>query len=112
MEAMHHEPEVYSIHFLLLTNSTIYLKVVIDSGKWPSSYENWPWLEIPSYLQGGGIVITGSAVRSLLGAMQTTPFYIWEDLYLIGLCAVKARLQILTSKRLYYQKKTLSYRNI
>ena len=36
--------------------------------------------------------------------MQTTPYYIWEDIYIIGLCAVKARLHILTSKRFYYLK--------
>nr|CAH0112348.1 unnamed protein product [Daphnia galeata] len=40
-------------------------------GKWPSSYENWPWSRIPYYLQGAGIVVAGSAVRSLLAALQT-----------------------------------------
>ena len=35
---------------------------------------------------------------------QPCKHYIWEDIYIIGLCAVKARLHILTSKRFYYLK--------
>jgi hypothetical protein len=81
-----------------ITNSLNIL--IIDSGKWPSSFENWPWFLLPLYLQGAGIVISGSAVHPLLGAMQTTPYYIWDDIYLIGLCAVKARLHIRISDRL------------
>lgn len=69
------------------------------SGKWATSFENWPWYQFPAYFQGAGILIAGSAVRSLLSAIQTTPYFIWDDMYLIGLCAVKAGLQIRTSNR-------------
>ena len=68
------------------------------TGKWPASYKNWPWYEMPKFFQGAGIVIAGSAVRPLLAAIQTTPYFIWDDVYLTGLCAVKAKLKILSSK--------------
>ncbi|XP_046460823.1 lactosylceramide 1,3-N-acetyl-beta-D-glucosaminyltransferase A-like [Daphnia pulex] len=73
-------------------------------GKWPSSFEDWPWFWIPNYLQGAGIVIAGSAVRSLLAAVQSTPYFIWDDIYLIGLCAVKARLPIRISNRFFVDR--------
>lgn len=65
--------------------------------EWPFNYEFWPWSSIPRYLQGG-VVIAGSAVRSLLAAMQTTPYFIKDDIYLTGLCVEKAKLQIRTSQ--------------
>ncbi|XP_046640892.1 beta-1,3-galactosyltransferase 5-like [Daphnia pulicaria] len=71
-------------------------------GKWATSFENWPWYQFPTYFQGAGIVIAGSAVRSLLSAIQTTPYFIWDDMYLIGLCAVKAGLKIRTSNRIFF----------
>ncbi len=70
-----------------------------DSGKWSTSFELWPWHRFPFYFQGAGLVITGSAVNSLLAAIQVTPYFIWEDLYLTGLCAVKAKVQLRTSSQ-------------
>lgn len=67
--------------------------------KWATSFEIWPWKQFPMYVPGAAMVIAGSAVRPLLAAIQTTPYFIWEDLYLIGLCAVKAGLHIRTSDR-------------
>lgn len=49
---------------------------------------------------GGAYVITRSAVRPLLAAAQTTPYAPFEDLYISGLCAFKAKVAIYASKRL------------
>ncbi|XP_046453458.1 uncharacterized protein LOC124201058 isoform X3 [Daphnia pulex] len=68
-------------------------------GKWMTSYENWPWQKFPIYFQGAGVVIAGSAVRPILAAMQVTPYFIWDDMYLVGLCAVKAKVQLRTSNQ-------------
>ena len=68
-------------------------------GKWKTSFKNWPWQRFPIYFQGGGVVIAGSAVRPILAAMQVTPYFIWDDMYLIGLCAVKAKVQLRTSNQ-------------
>ena len=59
----------------------------------------WPWERLPIYFQGAGLIIAGSAVHSLLSAVQTTPYFIWEDLYLVGLCAVKAKIHLRTSDK-------------
>ncbi|XP_046633767.1 lactosylceramide 1,3-N-acetyl-beta-D-glucosaminyltransferase A-like [Daphnia pulicaria] len=75
-----------------------------NHSKWPSSFEEWPWSRVPNYLQGAGIVIAGSAVRSLLAAVQSTPYFIWDDIYLIGLCAVKAQLKLLTSNKIFVDR--------
>lgn len=69
------------------------------SGKWVTSFENWPWQRFPVYFQGAGLVIAGSAVRPILSAIQVTPYFIWEDLYLVGLCAVKAKVTLRTSNQ-------------
>ena len=45
------------------------------------------------------MIIAGSAVRPILSAMQVTPYFIWDDMYLIGLCAVKAKVQLRTSNQ-------------
>jgi hypothetical protein len=88
---------LFPIHFIRFIIPP--LRRVTDSGKNPSSFENWPWFRIPIFLQGAGIVIAGSAVRSLLAAVQSTPYFIWDDVYVIGLCAAKAGLHIRTSDR-------------
>lgn len=70
-------------------------------GKWPTDFDMWPWYELPKFLHGAGIVVSGVAIRSLLAAIQTTPYFVWDDVYLTGLCAVKAKLQILASDQYY-----------
>ena len=52
----------------------------------------WPWTHYPDYLSGGGYFIGRGAVRLLLAAAQTTPFFPLEDVYLTGLCAWKANI--------------------
>ncbi|XP_046638430.1 lactosylceramide 1,3-N-acetyl-beta-D-glucosaminyltransferase B-like [Daphnia pulicaria] len=75
-----------------------------SGGKWPTSFENWPWQRFPLYFQGAAIVIAGSAVRPILAAIQTTPYFIWDDMYLIGLCAVKARILLRTSNQIFIEQ--------
>nr|CAH0111712.1 unnamed protein product [Daphnia galeata] len=72
-----------------------------SASKWKTGFEHWPWQRFPIYFQGAGVIIAGSAVRPILSAMQVTPYFIWEDMYLIGLCAVKAKIQLRTSDRIF-----------
>lgn len=55
------------------------------------------------------MIIAGSAVRPILSAMQVTPYFIWEDMYLIGLCAVKAKIQLRTSDRYIFSPAVTTY---
>jgi len=43
---------------------------------------------------GGCYAIAGQAVKSLLAATQTTPFFWIEDIYLTGLCASKVNVSL------------------
>lgn len=54
----------------------------------------WPWPRYPNYLMGGCYAIAGQAVKSLLAATQTTPFFWIEDIYLTGLCASKVNVSL------------------
>ncbi|EFX82323.1 hypothetical protein DAPPUDRAFT_241507 [Daphnia pulex] len=93
------------LHSLTVADQSIYGRqcggMIPDrkGGKWMTSYENWPWHKFPIYFQGAGVVIAGSAVRPILSAMQVTPYFIWEDMYLVGLCAAKAKVQLRTSNQ-------------
>jgi len=44
-------------------------------------------------------MISRTAVSPLLAAASTTPFFVFEDIYLNGLCAPKAQVQVHSSKR-------------
>ncbi|KAK4017999.1 hypothetical protein OUZ56_000070 [Daphnia magna] len=62
----------------------------------------WPWPRYPSYLMGGCYAISGQAVKPLLAATQTTPFFWIEDIYLTGLCASKANVSLQTQPKYYH----------
>lgn len=96
-----HPPSERSVYGRKCGGDTISERIPRNDSKWIFTYESWPWRNIPQYYQGAGIVIAGSAVRPLLAAIQTTPYFIWDDMYLIGLCAVKARLRIRTSESIF-----------
>lgn len=81
----------------MIAMTCTYYKLYI--GKWKTSFKNWPWQRFPIYFQGAGVVIAGSAARPILAAMQVTPYFIWDDMYLFGLCAVKAKVQLRTSNQ-------------
>ena len=54
----------------------------------------WPWEMYPPYLIGAGYMISRTALSPLLAAASTTPYFVFEDLYLNGLCAPKAHVQL------------------
>lgn len=53
----------------------------------------WPWDRYPTFLSGGAYLIGNQAVVGLLEAVQSTPIFPVEDVYITGLCALGARLQ-------------------
>ncbi|EFX72200.1 hypothetical protein DAPPUDRAFT_110913 [Daphnia pulex] len=55
-------------------------------GKWGITYEEWPWSHYPTYYLGPAVLITGSAIHSLLAAFQTTPMMPFDDVYYTGIC--------------------------
>ncbi|KZS16570.1 Uncharacterized protein APZ42_017168 [Daphnia magna] len=59
-------------------------------GKWPTNFQQWPWQRFPLYFHGPGIVITRSSIRPLLTAIQIAPYFVWDDMYLFGLCTDRA----------------------
>ena len=63
------------------------------------SNDTWPWDKYPTYLLGGCYMISRTAVSPLLAAASTTPFFVFEDIFLNGLCAPKAEVQVQSSKR-------------
>lgn len=68
-----------------------------DSDKWIIDRQLWPWSTYPTYVSGGCYLIDSSAIGPLLAAAQTTPYFPFEDLYINGLCARKAEVQVLAS---------------
>lgn len=63
------------------------------------SYELWPWATYPYYMYGASILISGSAISPLLNAIKSTPYFPFDDLYVLGICANKAKVKLLTSDR-------------
>lgn len=45
---------------------------------------------------GGCYAIGGQAVKLLLAAIQITPYFTFEDVYITGLCASKANVTLRT----------------
>jgi hypothetical protein len=72
---------------------------IFIEGKWEISLENWPWKKYPIYVSGGAVIISGSAISSLLAAAQTTPYFPFDDTYLSGLCTGKAGIKVRCSPR-------------
>lgn len=54
---------------------------------------------------GGAYVLSRAAIKPLLAAAQTTPYFPFEDVYISGLCAQKANVTLETPERLYKMKK-------
>ncbi|KAI9563442.1 hypothetical protein GHT06_010905 [Daphnia sinensis] len=71
-----------------------------DEKKWAISEQLWPWSTYPTYVSGGCYLIDSAAIGPLLAAAQTTPYFPFEDLYVNGLCARKANVQVLASDRM------------
>ncbi|EFX80873.1 hypothetical protein DAPPUDRAFT_318039 [Daphnia pulex] len=61
----------------------------------------WPWNMYPAFLSGGGYLMGRDTIQPLLSATQTTPFFPLEDVFLTGICARKARITSVSSRRIY-----------
>ena len=62
------------------------------------TYEQWPWKNLPPYVEGPAFLISGSAIHSLLAAAQVTP-YLWpngspDDLYVGGILSELANVTV------------------
>ncbi|XP_059351834.1 lactosylceramide 1,3-N-acetyl-beta-D-glucosaminyltransferase-like [Daphnia carinata] len=73
--------------------------IVRRDGKFEISLEVWPWSKYPIYSMGAAILMAGSAMEPLLAACQTTPYFLFDDAYLIGLCTSKAGIAVRVSDR-------------
>lgn len=68
-------------------------------GVWKITYEEWPWSEYPFYVTGGAQLITGDALHFLLAASQVIPFLPFEDLFVTGVCAELADVDVVDLPR-------------
>ena len=87
-----------SFHYVL---QHIYFHFHFTENKYCVSTEEWPWPKYPAYLFGGAYLMGRDTVRPLLAAAQTTPFFALEDVYLTGLCTVKANLNVFISEKYF-----------
>lgn len=70
-----------------------------SGGKWAISYNIWPWKIYPPYPTGGAVLYAGNVIEDLLAAAQMIPYIPYEDSYVNGLCAEKAKIKLHYSKR-------------
>lgn len=78
------------LHSLSPSNPSMPISDFSRRGKWPTNFQQWPWQRFPLYFHGPGIVITRSSIRPLLTAIQIVPYFVWDDMYLFGLCTDRA----------------------
>ena len=62
------------------------------------TYDQWPWNNFSSFLEGSAFLISGSAIPHLLAAAQVTP-YLWpngspDDLYVSGILSEIANVAV------------------
>uniref|UniRef100_A0A0P5PW89 Hexosyltransferase n=1 Tax=Daphnia magna TaxID=35525 RepID=A0A0P5PW89_9CRUS len=69
------------------------------NNKYYISRNVWPWSKYPAFVSGGGYLLGRDTIQPLLAAVQTTPLFPLEDVYLTGICARKARIKSLSSRR-------------
>jgi hypothetical protein len=51
---------------------------------------------------GASLLMPGSAIGPLLAAIETTPYFPFDDTYLIGLCTEKAGIKVRLCDRYVY----------
>lgn len=61
------------------------------------SFKTWPWSKLPKYVVGQSYLISASSISSLLAAVQTTPIFPLEDIYISGLCSPRVGVSLRTS---------------
>lgn len=84
--------------YLLYHNLFLNVSFSLD-GKFEISLEVWPWSKYPAYSMGAAVLMPGSTMEPLLAACQTTPYFLFDDTYLIGLCTSKAGIAVRVSDR-------------
>ncbi|XP_046635460.1 uncharacterized protein LOC124314384 [Daphnia pulicaria] len=62
------------------------------SGEKMVSLDDWPWNTYPYYFDGPAYLMHKSTIFPLLAAIQTTPVYSFEDVYITGICGDKVGL--------------------
>ena len=72
--------------------------IVRREGKFKVNADMWPWSNYPPYSMGAFLLMSGRSIEPLLAAVQTTPYFPFEDTYL-GLCADKAAVKMRFSPR-------------
>ncbi|XP_057380407.2 uncharacterized protein LOC130702811 [Daphnia carinata] len=70
---------------------------VAREGKTNTTIQEHPWNTYPDYYDGSTYyILHGTTILPLLAAMQTTPFFHLEDVYVTGICRVKAGISRIT----------------
>ncbi|EFX73644.1 hypothetical protein DAPPUDRAFT_227096 [Daphnia pulex] len=62
------------------------------SGDKMVALDEWPWDTYPYYFDGPAYLMHKSTILPLLAAIQTTPVYFLEEVYITGICGDKAGL--------------------
>ena len=66
----------------------------VDESKRMAQIDEWPWSVYPPYFIDQSVIFPGKTIEPLLAASQTTPFYHLEDVYLTGVCSLKANVPL------------------
>ncbi|XP_046631941.1 uncharacterized protein LOC124311473 [Daphnia pulicaria] len=69
------------------------------SGEKMVTLDEWPWNTYPKYFNGPAYLMHKSTILPLLAAIQTTPAFFLEEVYITGICADKAGLSRRASSR-------------
>ena len=80
--------------FILSFEFLAYKPYHIGPSKWQTNFDEWPWKKYPPYVFGATVIIPGTAIKLLLAAAQTVPYFRFEDTFLLALCSNKANIQI------------------
>ena len=70
------------------------------TSKWYVSRTEYGGEEYPRYVEGGcGYAMTTTAARAIRQVSHVTPLMSMEDVYVTGICAIKARIPVLGDER-------------
>jgi hypothetical protein len=84
----------FPLNFKHIINYTL-----IKGGEKMVSLDEWPWNTYPKYFNGPAYLMHKSTILPLLAAIQTTPAFFLEEVYITGICADKAGLSRRASSR-------------
>jgi hypothetical protein len=84
----------FPLNFINIINYTL-----IKGGEKMVTLDEWPWNTYPKYFNGPAYLMHKSTILPLLAAIQTTPAFFLEEVYITGICADKAGLSRRASSR-------------